>query len=168
MAVGLVDLDELPLGLGVAGVGAWVVFQGELAVRLLDVGEAGGAGNAQDLVEVGFAVGVVLLEELFLLLLFDAVLFEELLEQPVGVVHGEIVAFDLVVVVPLGRVGKSGIGLIDLIELLLGSHTVLWVLLGMPLGSEFLVGVLDIVLGGFFVEAEGVVVVLVAGVGGGA
>jgi hypothetical protein len=168
VAVGLVDLDELTFGLGVAGVGAWVVFQGELAVRLLDVGETGGAGNAQDLVEVGFAVGVVLLEELFLLLLLDAVLFEELLEQPVGVVHGEMVAFDLVVVVPLGRVGKSGIGLIDLIELLLGSHTVLWVLLGMPLSSEFLVGVLDIVLGGFFVETEGVVVVLVAGVGGGA
>lgn len=110
----------------------------------------------------------MLLEELFLLLLFDAVLFEELLEQPVGVIHGEMVAFDLVVVVPLGGVGKSGIGLIDLIELLLSSHTVLWVLLGMPLSSEFLVGVFDIVLGGFFVEAEGVVVVLVAGVGGGA
>jgi hypothetical protein len=35
--VGLVDLLELALGLGITGIDIWVVFSGQLAIRLLDL-----------------------------------------------------------------------------------------------------------------------------------
>src|SRR5580693_8349266 len=54
--VGLGDLLEPLLRLGVTLVGVGVVLAGELAVRLLDLVRAGGLGDAQDLV-------IVLLEE---------------------------------------------------------------------------------------------------------
>lgn len=160
VAVGLVDLSELLFGFGVTGVRARVVFYGELPVGFLQIGETGRFRHAQHLVEVGPSIGVVLLEELLFFFLLDTILLKELLEELVCVVHGELMSFDLVVVMALSSIRQSRIGLVDLIKLPLSLDSILWVLLGMPLGSQSLVGLLDVLVGGFLVESESVVEVL--------
>lgn len=153
MAVGLIDLDELLLNLSITGIGTGVIPQSQLPVSLLDVRETRRSGHPQNLIKVGLPIRIVLLEELLLLLLLNPILLKELLEELIGLVHGELVTFDLVVVVSLGRVRQSGVGLVDLVELLLGVDTVLGVLLGVPLGGQLLVGFVDVLLRGFLVQA---------------
>ena len=82
---------------------------------------------------------------------------------PVALVAGGAVALrQQVVFAALGRVGKDGVGLVDLLHLLVGRGVVL-VAVRMVLEGETPVSRPDIVLAGALVQAECLVVVLLVG-----
>jgi len=84
-------------------------------------------------------------------LLFDmigkAVLFIKLLESSIGVIRTELVAEMIVMITP-GEVREHVVCLADIVELALGYHSIVRVLLGVPFGSELLISVFNICLRG--------------------
>jgi len=66
----------------------------------------------------------------------------------------------MVVLVASGKVREHVVCLADVVELALGEHTIVRVLLWVPLGSELLIGVFDLFLSGELVETKTGVMVL--------
>lgn len=163
MAVGFIDLNEPPLSLSVTLVAAGVILDGQTTVSPLDVNETGSAGHSQNFIISWLAVGVVLLEERPFVLLLDSMLVEELVEEAIGIVDSETLAFDLVIVVALNRIRKGRVGLVDVVEASLGVDSVVGVLFGMPLSSQSLVGSFDVLLAALVIKTESIVEVLFGG-----
>lgn len=69
------------------------------------------------------SVGILLVEEVLLIFVSEAILIIELLESSVGILSTVFVD-KMVVVITSGRVREHEIGLADVIELALGMHTV--------------------------------------------
>lgn len=104
MAISFIDLNKLLLSFSVSGVCTRVILDRQLPVGLLEVSETGSFRDAQDLVIVRFPIGIVLIKELLLLFFLDPVLSEELLKDPFGIVHAELLVLDDIIVVFLGGV----------------------------------------------------------------
>jgi hypothetical protein len=102
---------------------------------------------------------VELVKELFLTFMSKTVLIVELLEGPMGVIRA-ILVDEMIVVVATSLVRKHIVGLTDVFELVLGVHSVAWVLFWMPIGSQLLISVFDFDIGSFVGETESCVVVL--------
>lgn len=73
---------------------------------------------------------------------------EKPLEGLIGVVKGELLGKKLIIVMPGTSIGEMFIGLIDLMEFMGGILSVHGMSVGVPVSGEFLIGLLDLVVGG--------------------
>jgi hypothetical protein len=91
------------------------------------------------------------------------VFIEELIKQLVSIVDAEMLTLDLIVVMTLTNIREGSIGFVDIVEAALSVNSVRRVFLGMPLSSQPLVSLLNVMLACLFVEAQGFVKVFLVG-----
>jgi hypothetical protein len=71
-----------------------------------------------------------------------------------GFLFGAPVSCQLVVVVATGLVGEHRVGMVDLAENLLSVNSVTGVSLGIPLCSQILIGLIDLVVRGISADTK--------------
>jgi hypothetical protein len=102
VGVCLVDFDELLLGFGIGAV-LGVVLQGEVTIGLLNILIVSILWHTKNFIIRPSSVGVLLVEELPLTLMSEAVLIIELLESSIGILSAVLV-HKLIIVITSGRV----------------------------------------------------------------
>lgn len=135
MAVSFVGVDELLFSFSVSLICTWVIFNCKPAVGSLNIGKACSSRDPQNFIIGRLSARVVFLEETFLMLFFHSVLVEEPLEEFVGIVNGKILALDFVVVMTLTNIREGSVGFVDVVEATLSVHSIVGVLLRVPLSS---------------------------------
>lgn len=115
--VGLVDFDELGFCLFVAWTIFGVVLDGQFTICLFDLIHSRVLGHSEYFVVVVERVGVVLVEELLLVLIFDSMLIEEFLKGRVGIFKGVLIVQEFIVVSPFVPVREDLEGLSNLLKL---------------------------------------------------
>lgn len=158
MGVCLIDLREPLFSSGISVI-LGVVLQSEVSIGPLNFLKGCVPWNPKNFVVGALAMRVLLVEELPLSLLSESVLVVELLESSISIVGAELVD-KVIVVVSTGWARQHEVGLADVIELPLGVNSVAGMLFGVPVGSQLLIGVFNLGLGGLVGEAESGVVVL--------
>lgn len=129
-----------------------MMLQGQFSVSILDLVQSSISRNTQNLVVVPLPVGIVLIKEFSLTLVHHgAMLLPKFLEGLFSIIIGVLLLVDFVVVGPSVSVGQHIIGLAYLMELLLGLFSAIFMLVWMPFGGKFLVGLIHIILGSVIV-----------------
>lgn len=115
--VGLVDFDELGFCLFVAWAIFGVVLDGQFTICLFDLIHSGILSHSEHFVVVAEGVGVVLVEELLFVFIFDSMLIEEFLKGRVGIFKGVVFVQKFIVVGSLIPVRENLEGLSNLLKL---------------------------------------------------
>jgi len=134
MAVSLGYLQEAFLRLLVARVSSRMVLEGQFLVSFLDIIQSGSSSQTQDFIVVLLFLGVVFGEEVFLVLLKDSLVLVEAVEDLVGIIKAVLRGGQNIVLVSPGRVGEVDVGLGDVIELPLRTHSIIRVFVRVELG----------------------------------
>ena len=134
-----------------------MVFQSKLLVGFFDVVQGSILSHAKDFVVVLLLLRVVLLEERFLLLAEDPLLFKEPIKHFEGIVNRVVRSSHDVVLMPPSRIGEVDVGLGDIIELLLCLYAIIGILVGMVLRGQTLIGCIDLGSGGGGLDPKGFV-----------
>jgi hypothetical protein len=159
MSVGLIDFRELLLSNWISVV-LGMIFQGQVSISLLNFIEGSILWDTKDFIVSALAVGVLLFEEFLLAFMEETVFVVKLLESSISIV-GAVFVDEVVIVISSSRARKHIVGLADVVELALGMNSVTWVLFGMPLSRKFLIGVINLCLGGLVGETKSSVVILI-------
>lgn len=110
-----------------------MVFQSKFLVGLFDIIQCSIFSHTEDLVVALLLLRVVLVEERSFLLAEDPPLLKESVKDFEGIVNRVLRCSHDVILVSPGRIGEVDVGLSDIIELLLRSHSIIRVFVGMIL-----------------------------------
>jgi len=105
-------------------------------------------------------VRILLIKEGFFIFGLETIFIIELLESSISVISS-IFMGKLIIVISTGWVRQDEISLTYVRELPLSRNSVRWVLLRMPISSEFLIGVFNLSLSGFTGKTQGCIMIFV-------
>ena len=137
-----------------------MIFKGKFPIGPFDFILSGVLGNFQYIVVCSFFLGVVLLEELLFALILNPILIKKPLKGLVGIIDRVLLLKEFIIVGPSVFIRENFISFSHIMEFFLSMKPILFVLIRMPISSQFLIGLLNLEGGSTVGDFQNLIIVL--------